>query len=235
MLLSQKRWRQASVSILSSSLPPDVAVPATLPSFLQSLVDEVIVQPCSESLRDLYRVLGGIRTTLLELLPDSKLDALVTEIKRVLADVKNMTANMYCLASMSEIALALINRSNPSTPDSRWSHEGRNNVAVQRDWQQAALSFFEDQKGMKTMDLIILYVISACSDREDLSLLERLQVVELATKVVIVIESGHKELWLRENSAKLHKLFAKLRYGLPAACLQVAVRNNRPPAYLLLT
>lgn len=227
-VVAEPNCRAVCISFLSNALPDESAMPASLPAFLQVLLDALIRCPTVQNIRRLCHVLTGSRSTLLELLPESTLEAFINEVKKILtkgADVEHRTT-ILCLAAMAEVALALANRTNSSTPDSIWSPNGQSTIPARQAWQEVVLHFFDAKKGTQTLNLVAFHVIAACSMGGSLSSSERLEIVALATKVAAVIEPGHKKTWVREKASTVEKLYSKIRQEVLPTAVQTSVREK---------
>ncbi|OJK00732.1 hypothetical protein ASPACDRAFT_117135 [Aspergillus aculeatus ATCC 16872] len=194
------------IAILSSPLPPDFLVPARLTPFLSSVIRQLSENPCSETILPLHRISTGLRTSprvLLEISTEimSSIQVELTKTLRNLADHMGNLLSLATLANLASLQGRLSNQeSRSSTPQ----------------WLQSVSHFFGPKRGLKTMDLVVLRVILACSDScSELTPVQAAESICLAIQICDRVEPEQKAAWNAANPSKIAKLQEKvMRSGI---------------------
>lgn len=102
--------------------------------------------------------------------------------------------NLFCLATFARIANADIQHG-PQPPS----------------WIENIRHFFGPKRGLKTLDLVVLRVILACSAScSGLSVRNAAESVRLAIEVCDSVDTDRKQAWIAANSSKISKLCEKV-------------------------
>lgn len=197
----------------------------------------MVQNPSPGTAESLYRLFSGIRATILDILPDEILVGFLTECKRTLRSLEDHMGNLLCLATLAKIVHPYTNEvaaSSPSdqtklgTSDDNTSErqESKQGLIKHTDdkkgeehapWLRGFLQFFGARHGMKTLDLVVARIILACSASSTLSLAESIHGIQLGKEICDAIEPEQRDVWIRNNGAKLMKLCEKiLRSGIDA-------------------
>lgn len=200
--------------MLSSPLPPNFIVPACLTSFIAHLISSVGESPCAETILPLYQLMTGLRTTprvLLEV-PSEIMSNLQMELTKTLRNLDDHTGNLLCLATFAQIAaskLAQMGNGQEQCPS----------------WLQNIKHFFGAKRGLKTLDLVVLRVILACSAScNSLTSEQATESIRLALEICDAVEPEQREQWIGANSTKSAKLCEKVtRPGIDQG-VQILVR-----------
>lgn len=186
--------------MLSTPLPPSFVVPACLASFISHLIGSIGNKPCAETVLPLYQLMTGLRThprVLLEV-PSEIMSNLQVELTKTLRNLDDHTGNLLCLATFAQIAsskLAQMNSNKEQFPS----------------WLQNVKYFFGPKRGLKTLDLVVLRVILACSAScNNLTAEQARESVRLAIEICDVLEPGQRASWIAANSIKIAKLCEKV-------------------------
>ncbi|PWY79481.1 hypothetical protein BO94DRAFT_567803 [Aspergillus sclerotioniger CBS 115572] len=201
--IEDNRFEYASVctAILSSPLPPDFLIPACLAPFMEKSIRAMGESPCAESILPLNQICNGIRNSpgiLLEI-PSETMSSLQVELTKTLRNLSDHMGNILCLATFARMA---------SLQDLN-AEEGC--VRFVPSWLQNVNHFFGPKRGLKTLDLVFLRVILACSDScNDLTVDQAAESIRLAIEICDRVEQGQRECWITANSSKIAKLREKV-------------------------
>ena len=78
-------------------------------------------------------------------------------------------------------------------------------------WLQNIRHFFGPKRGLKTMDLVVLRVILACSSSYgNLTAEQAAESIRLAISICDRVNQEQRERWIEENSIKVAKLLEKI-------------------------
>ncbi|PYH44921.1 uncharacterized protein BP01DRAFT_341674 [Aspergillus saccharolyticus JOP 1030-1] len=189
------------IAILSSPLPSDFLPPARLASFLTSVTGQLSENPCSQNILPLHRISYGLRTSpraLLEV-PTEIMSSIQIELTKTLRNLADHMGNLLSLATLANLALLQGKLSN---------EEIRASTPM---WLQSVNHFFGPKRGLKTMDLVVLRVILACSDScSDLTPSQAAESICLAIQICDRVEPEQKEAWNSVNQSKIAKLREKV-------------------------
>ncbi|KAF7157725.1 hypothetical protein CNMCM6106_003578 [Aspergillus hiratsukae] len=188
-------------AILSTPLPPTFIAPARLATFIMRLINEMRENPCSETIFPLYQVMTGLQPVpgvLLEISPET-MSSLQVELTKTLRNLDDHMGNLLCLATFARIS-------------SSWD------INVEREhgpqfpsWLQNVKHFFGQKRGLKTLDLVILRVILACSAScDNLAPKKAAESIRLAIEICDSVEQGQKDCWIANNASKIAKLCEKV-------------------------
>ncbi|KAH8426462.1 uncharacterized protein LDX57_004200 [Aspergillus melleus] len=188
------------VAMLSSPLPPNYIVPARLASFITHLVNSIGESPCAETILPLYQLMTGLRTTprvLLEV-PSEIMSNIQVELTKTLRNLDDHTGNLLCLATFAQIA---------SSNNSQMNNGPEQGPS----WLQNVKHFFGPKRGLKTLDLVVLRVIFACSAScNSLTAEQATESIRLAIEICGIVEPEQRECWIGANSTKIAKLSEKV-------------------------
>ena len=205
----------------------------------------MVQNPCTDTALSLYRLMSGIHATILEVLPEETLTSFQTECKRALRNLDDHMGNLLCLATFAKIAAPFTERAaiasssrreevaSPldATPEGKHASNQEQNSTIAASekgekreenkgeehspWLCSILQFFGPKHGMKTLDLVVVRVILACSSSSTLSIPESMHGIQLAKQICDAVEPAQRDTWVRNNGAKLVKLCEKvLRTGI---------------------
>lgn len=175
--------------------------PARLAGLVTKLVHKMADSPSTESIRPLYKLMTGLQASprILYDIPHETMSTFQGELLRTLRNMDDHMGNLLCLATFASIAssqkLDLDYEHGPQPPT----------------WLQNARHFFGPKRGLKTLDLVVLRVILACSAScNNLSPHEAAESVRLAIDVCDTVEPEQKQVWISGNSSKIGKLYEKV-------------------------
>ncbi|RAK92581.1 hypothetical protein BO79DRAFT_284836 [Aspergillus costaricaensis CBS 115574] len=188
-------------AILASPLPPEFIIPARLTQFMEKMIRTMGEDPRAENILPLNQISNGIKRSprLLEEIPSEVMASLQVELTKTLRNLSDHMGNLLCLATFARMA---------SLEDSA-TEEGC--VRFVPSWLQSVNHFFGPKRGLKTLDLVVLRVILACSDScSDLTVDKAAESIRLAIEICDRVEPEQRESWVKANGSKIAKLREKI-------------------------
>ncbi|KAH1305317.1 hypothetical protein KXV68_007927 [Aspergillus fumigatus] len=197
----ESEWMTLCTAILSTPLPPKFIAPARLAPFIMRLINALGENPCSETIFPLYQIMTGLQPVpgvLLEISPET-MSSLQVEITKTLRNLDDHMGNLLCLATFARISLS-------------WDTNAEREHGPQSPtWLQNVKHFFGQKRGLKTLDLVILRVILACSAScDNLPPRKAAESIRLAIEICDSVEQGQKDCWIANNAPKIAKLCEKV-------------------------
>lgn len=202
------------------SAPLNVPEPAILSAFIIKLLDKAVRSPSADSIRLIYNLFCGLALDFLDTLPIDLLVRLQDELIKILRvpETDDHSANLICLAILArlkpvESAVPMGDRSSASDCRSSPLEPSSGNsepVLKPVDRYSSARQFFTAKRSAKTLDLVTLKVILACSRSCTLSVDEAIESLKFSEEIVGSISSGEKRSWLSKNGARANKLYEKI-------------------------
>ncbi|KAL5695027.1 hypothetical protein EMGR_001650 [Emarellia grisea] len=128
-----------------------------------------------------------------------KSDESEVEITKTLRNLDDHMGNLLCLATFARISLS-------------WDTNAEREHGPQSPtWLQNVKHFFGQKRGLKTLDLVILRVILACSAScDNLPPRKAAESIRLAIEICDSVEQGQKDCWIANNAPKIAKLCEKV-------------------------
>ncbi|KAJ5930443.1 hypothetical protein N7466_005936 [Penicillium verhagenii] len=196
----------ACISLLSNPFPVGVVPPARLANLITSLVSTMASNPSAQTTAPLHSLMKGLQgcSLLQHEVPTEVMSNLQVEFTKTLRNLDDHMGNLLCLATFSRIA---------STPNNDLTNKHGPEVPP---WLLNIRHFFGPKRGMKTLDLVVLRVILACSSNcNNLTPPQAADSIRLAISIADAIEPEQKQTWISGNSSKIAKLCEKVaRDGL---------------------
>ncbi|KAH8703721.1 hypothetical protein BGW36DRAFT_404049 [Talaromyces proteolyticus] len=189
----------ACISMLSSCAPEDVAIPARIPAFLTNLLHRMVQEPGVKTIRPLYEVMDGLlgNSNILKIIPNDLMASFQHESTNILRNLNDPMGSLLCLATFTRIRKL-------------WLQNANN--CDNRVWLENICHIFGSKRVSKTLDLVVISSIMACSDTcNGYSSEERLLIVRLSIEICENIDEDLKKSWLSTGSPKIVKLCDKLR------------------------
>ncbi|KAJ5520103.1 hypothetical protein N7463_000556 [Penicillium fimorum] len=194
----------ACIALFSSPLPAGVVPPARIALFVTKLVSMMAENPCVETIAPLHALISGLKDSLriLNDIPSEVMSNLQLEFTKTLRNLDDHMGNLLCLATFAQIATALNTTS-------------QNQHGSEAPWLLNIKHFFGQKRGLKTLDLVVLRVILACSSSCNLAPPQAAESIRLAICIANAIEPEQKQAWIVGNKPKIAKLCEKaVREGL---------------------
>jgi outer membrane murein-binding lipoprotein Lpp len=157
-------------------------------------------KPCAETLAPLHSLMKSLQASsqILDEVPLEVMSNLQLEFTKTLRNLDDHMGNLLCLATFAQIASDQKNhrpnQHGPETPS----------------WLLSIQQFFGAKRGPKTLDLVVLRVILACSSNCSLPPSQAAKSIRLAICVLDAVEPEQKQLWVSNNSSKIAKLCEKV-------------------------
>lgn len=160
--------------------------------------------PCVETVAPIHALISGLKSSprILNDISSEVMSNLQLEFTKTLRNLDDHMGNLLCLATFAQIATALGTTS-------------QNQHGSETLWLLNIKHFFGQKRGLKTLDLVVLRVILACSSSCNLAPPEAAESIRLAICIADTIEPEQKQAWMASNSPKIAKLCEKaVRDGL---------------------
>ncbi|KAL8655097.1 MAG: hypothetical protein Q9226_003173 [Calogaya cf. arnoldii] len=208
------RCSAACINLLSSS--SRIAIPASVSPFLVKLLHNASRSLCADSIRPVYKVLSGSGSHLLGSLAPDIVARMQDQFKEMLQKVKieleGNCANLFCLAILAVISSG--DFLDPRQEREKSSHlasatAARSTVGTVAGRSEAR-QFFVSKRAPKTLDLVVLKMIYACSKSCKLSILQIVESLQLSNVILEAIDEEDRATWMEKNQAKVGKLIEKV-------------------------
>ncbi|GFF37332.1 hypothetical protein IFM51744_03428 [Aspergillus udagawae] len=197
----EPEWMTLCTAILSTPRSLNFIAPARLATFIMRLINAMGENPCSETIFPLYQIMTGLEPVpgvLLEICPET-MSSLQVELTKTLRNLDDHMGSLLCLATFARIS---------SFWDTNAEREHRPQFPS---WLQNVKHFFGQKRGLKTLDLVILRVILACSAScDNLPPGKAAESIRLAIEICESVEQGQKDCWIANNAHKIAKLCEKV-------------------------
>ncbi|OJJ43467.1 hypothetical protein ASPZODRAFT_161688 [Penicilliopsis zonata CBS 506.65] len=203
----EREYMRLCTWLLSSPLPSELVLPASLSSYILKLVEQMSRDPCMETILPVYQLFHGLKTSpsTLRSLSSQTMSTIQVEFTKTLRNIDDHMGNLLCLATFSHIVSATlrapVNKEHGSIAASPLcSH-----------WLQQLRHFFGPKRALKTLDLVVLRVILACSAScNGLTTSQAAESIRLAIEICDAVEPEQKAAWVTGNGLKIAKLCAKV-------------------------
>lgn len=155
--------------------------------------------PCVQTVAPLHVLISGLKGSprVLDDIPTEVMSKLQLEFTKTLRNLDDHMGNLLCLATFAQIATAL-----NTTSQNQHGSESPS-------WLLNIKHFFGQKRGLKTLDLVVLRVILACSSSCNLAPPEAAESIRLAICIADAIEPEQTQAWIASNSSKISKLCEK--------------------------
>ena len=202
-----EQYASTCVALLSTTL--DFPRPSKAPTLITKCLKKAIESLSSETVRPVYLLLSGV-SSYFDILPLDILSTVQNRTIEVLSelDSDNHLGNLLCLAVLARfssrpgvIKKLLVNvHSSP-------------NDAIEpqpKDTFFPARKFFSSNKALKTLDLVVIKAIKACSQRCQLSANDIVESLKLSREIIDALDKKERISWLAGNNQKTKKLYEKI-------------------------
>ncbi|CAG8107382.1 unnamed protein product, partial [Penicillium salamii] len=209
----ESEYYSACIAFFASPLPEGFVPPARIAAFLSKLVSVMVANPCVDTVKSIHALITGLKGSpqVLNDVPSQIMSDLQLEFTKTLRNLDDHMGNLLCLSTFAQIATARL-------------AEPQNQHGSERQWLLNIKHFFGAKRGIKTLDLVVLRVILACSSSCNLGPQDAAASIRLAIDITDVIEPAQKQAWIAGNSAKVSKLCEKaVKDGLDNGIQKMAV------------
>lgn len=203
--------------LLCKPLPAGIATPDALLPFLSRLLTAAIESTSVTTVRPVYSMLTRRQSTLVQVLPADIIRNLHDRLLRVLKHSDQQLLNLLCLGVFARLVSGYRSRrgldkekiSTLLEPDDPHPQQDAVNIG-------SIEKFFNELKAPKTIQLVVLGVISAFSESSQTPLRDALETLSLATEILDTVEPLIKSKWIDANHVTMQKLYEKIsRASLP--------------------
>ncbi|OOQ81565.1 hypothetical protein PEBR_42457 [Penicillium brasilianum] len=197
----ESEYHSACIALLSSPLPLGFVLPARLAGFITKLVSAVAANPGAEAIAPLHALMTGLQRSpnFIYEVPTEVLSNLQLELTKTLRNLDDHMGNLLGLATFAQISMTHRKQIH--------QHHGMGTPS----WLLNIQHFFGPKRGMKTLDLVVLRVILACSSKcNNLTPAQAAESIRLAICIADAVEPDQKQSWLLNSSSKIAKLCEKV-------------------------
>ncbi len=203
---------EAAVAMISAPLTHRMPMPADVQTLFVQVFDRAAADPSVATIKEVYSLLRGTPVQLVGILSGKVLVTLEEHIFGILRNIGGDTTplGLYCLAIL-RVMLA--------TPDEDFSfpvssYDTQELLASTQHssarWTPDAVrQFFEDSKAQRTLQLLVLRVMWACTSSTGDLLDERLESLRLANEIIDAVPQPLRDTWRKANHLLVRKLEEK--------------------------
>lgn len=191
-------------------MPLETPIPLKVPVFLMKCLEKAVQSLSPETIRPVYLLLSGLDSSYLDILPFDSLSSLQSQMIEVLKnlDSDNHLASLLCLAVLAKFSsrpggMANSHPNDRSSPNDEIGPESAHRFLPAR-------KFFSSRRAPKTLDLVVIKAITACSQSCQLSSPEIVESLKLSREIVDAFDKKEKSSWLAGNVRKTKKLYEKI-------------------------
>jgi hypothetical protein len=192
-------------------------LPARLAGFITKLVTTVAANPGAEAMAPLHALMTGLQRSpnFIYEVPTEVLSNLQLELTKTLRNLDDHMGNLLGLATFAQISMT----------HRKQIHQ--NHGMGSPSWLSNIQHFFGPKRGMKTLDLVVLRVILACSSScNNLTPAQAAESIRLAICIADAVKPDQKQSWLLNSSSKIAKLCEKVTRENLNRKIQVMVRAS---------
>ncbi|KAJ5711034.1 hypothetical protein N7488_005190 [Penicillium malachiteum] len=198
-------FRQACVSILSTPLPSSIVPPVRIADLITTLALNIAESPSEKTIAPVHSLMKGLlgRSLVRYDVSTEVMSQLQLELTNTL---RNFNDHMRVLLSLAIFAQIVSIETN-----------NMDNTQEAPAWLMSIRDFFGPKRGVKTLDLVVLRVIFACSSSNDNNLTpsQAAESICLAMTIADAIGPEQRNTWITASSSKVAKLCEKVaRDGL---------------------
>ena len=213
-VLTEVQYAATCVALLST--PLEVPIPSNAPGFYMKCLERAVRALSSETIRPVYLLLSGLDFSYLDIMPFDVLSSLQSQIIRVLSklDSDDHLASLLCLAVLAKFSSMPgdMEKSEPNIQCLPQDEIGPDSA----DRFLPARKFFSSRVP-KTLDLIVIKAITACSQSCKLKAHDIVESLKLSREIVDALDKKEKTHWQAGNVRKISKLYEKVfRSGIEA-------------------
>ena len=149
----------------------------------------------------MYQLMTGLKmsSSILDAVPLETMDTFQSELTNTLRNLDDHMGNLLCLATFARIA----------SPKKQCIISPRE--SLQPLWLQRIQDFFGPKRALKTLELVVLRVILACSaSYSNLQTDQAAESVRLAIEICESVEPEQRKMWIASNPSKIAKLREKV-------------------------
>ncbi|CAG8291933.1 unnamed protein product [Penicillium olsonii] len=208
----ESEYDSACIAFFASPLPEGFVPPARIATLISRLVSVMVADPCMDSVTPIHALITGLKGSpqVLNDVPSEIMSGLQLEFTKTLRNLDDHMGNLLCLSTFAQITTARLTE--------------QHQHGSERQWLLNIKQFFGPKRGIKTLDLVVLRAILACSSSCNLGPQDAAASIRLAIDISDAIEPAQKQAWIASNSAKVTKLCEKAaKDGLDPGIQKMAV------------
>lgn len=150
--------------------------------------------------------------------------------------MEDQSVDLLCLGVFARLALPYLNTIHSEDTSGLESVPAEDSNDVQSAVSPISVQyFFREKRAPKTIQLVVLRVILACSDNIQTSKLDTLETISLATEIIQRVSIRSKTEWIDRNPKLMQKLHDKITRLADPTSLLWQVRNRLGRIDLRLT
>ena len=192
--------------------------------FVASVANTAIQSPSAVAFRQLYSLLNYRQAPLLEELPEEAVQDVLQQLLRSLKQSETQSMHLLCLGVLARLMATrkrlLPQDSQPrdvaSGHPSKQQHDSPSNDLI--------VQFFDGQKASKTVQLVVLQVILACSTDGPSSSDDAVDDILLATEIADAVSLAIKSSWVESSPKAMAKLYERTLRPTLSVSLRLLVR-----------
>ncbi|KAF2485997.1 hypothetical protein BDY17DRAFT_245057 [Neohortaea acidophila] len=202
---TDSRYNAAAVTLLSHPLPSTIALPSDCQNLVIRLFDHAARAPTVSSIRPIYQILKGTSTMLLGILSSGVLLRFEDHLFNIVRNLKgdDQSLSLYCLAIMKILATASEEQlcgTALSSYDTQELLASTQPVSASKWKPDTVRQYFTERKAQKTMQLVVLRVMWACTPTTGDSLDEKLESLRLANEIIVAVPPHERQTWRKANA-----------------------------------
>ncbi len=198
--------------MLVHPLPHRISMPADTQALFIRVFNHAAELPSVTTIKPAYQLLQGSAANLLMILSSKTLVRIEDQIFEILRTMKADTSplSLYCLAIL-RVMLATAEDDFRSSVSSYDTQEllASTQLTSSRWSPDAARQFFHGSKAQKTVQLVVLRAMWACTSASDQQLDERLESLKLANGIIDSVPIEGRMTWRKANALVVRKLEEK--------------------------
>lgn len=188
------------------------------------LLQKAVQDPTTTNIKVIYHAFSGPELDLLNIFPADLVIRLQENLLRILRalEATDHSTNLLCLAIFAKLAsiepahlqtsaqplwFDKILSPNVLSPDASPSNEPGSKLLGSCG---SAKQFFTSKRASKTLDLVVLKAVLACSCSCTLSSSEIIESLKISAEIVDAVDKDEKRTWMLNNSTKIRKLLGKI-------------------------
>lgn len=212
-LAKDLKYAGVCIAMLTAPLPGEIPLPASLPAFFLTKLESAVEAPSAVTIRPVYSLLAGVGPILLEVLPVETSSRLHEQLSRMLQSLGDRPAILLCLAIFAKVLSErppVYRASESPSPDLDTAPPSEAVLSDQVRRYDNIRKYFNTRRASKTLDLVVLRVVEACSSSFSQNCCEAIESLSLAQEIVRVVDNAERVSWLKKSGPMTKKLFEKV-------------------------
>ena len=216
------QYENVCISMLSNPLPDWNPAPASLPSFLQYIVQKASEAPSNGTIEPVFTVLTNSDLRMLDSIPAKIIIGLQEQLSTILRTLEDHSASILCLAIFAKLAAVPAPLKDHSWPDDEPDSSAGSSVTTQDDKFRIARKYFTKGKPdrvLKIIKLVVLHALQTCkatlpadptkakpdTGKAMLGTHDAVSILKMSADILNFIGFEEKKTWVETNSMTLRK------------------------------